>query len=299
MIRSFNIEEIDISKRLDIYLSEKLLTTRSQIKYYIDHILVNGEKKKLSYTLKTGDIICLNIIDDKGFLDFSPKPENIPIEIVYEDEYLIVINKKYGMSVHCSNSETSGTLVNSLLYHINDFNFLGDKTRAGIIHRLDKDTSGLIVVGKNANTVSFIQEQFKNRTVKKTYHALVVGVIKENSIDINLPIGRHPVYRKKMAVRPEGKEAFTHIKVLKRFKNHTLIEIDLKTGRTHQIRVHASYKKFPVAGDKIYSKSSSNYLRLMLHAKMLEFYHPYTKERMHFETSYPEDFENFLYYKDI
>ncbi|TVL84569.1 RNA pseudouridine synthase, partial [Brachyspira hyodysenteriae] len=216
-----------------------------------------------------------------------------------EDKYLLVINKPAGMSVHCSPSEMSGTLVNALLYKIKDFDFVGNKERAGIIHRLDKDTSGLMIIGKNANIVSSIQEQFKNRTIKKIYHAIVVGVLKDNYLEINLPIGRHHVYRKKMTVREDGKEALTHIKVLKRFNSHTLIEINLKTGRTHQIRVHSSYKGFPVAGDKIYSKSFSKYSGLMLVAKKIEFMHPITKELLDFEIDYPDYFTNFLYSDNI
>ena len=203
------------------------------------------------------------------------------------------------MSVHCSASETSGTLVNGLLYHIKDFDFTGSKKRAGILHRLDKDTSGLIIIGKNANIVSFIQEQFKKRTIKKIYHAILVGILKENFLEINLPIRRHNLYRKKMTVREDGKEALTYIKVLRRFKNHTLTEINLKTGRTHQIRVHSSYKGFPIAGDKIYSKSFSKYKGLMLLSKEIEFMHPITKEKMNFEIDYPEYFKIFLHSNEI
>lgn len=298
MIKDFKVEKEDLSKRLDIYLSEKLFTTRSQIKHYIDSILVNGSKKKLSYVIKEGDNVSINVTDiEKKEGDINP--ENIPLDIIYEDDYFLVINKKSNMSVHCSSSETNGTLVNALLYHIKDFDFVGDKKRAGIIHRLDKDTSGLIAVGKNANVVASIQNQFKNRTVKKIYHAIVVGVIKDNNININLSIGRHPVYRKKMTVRKDGKNAITEVKTLERYKKHTLVEILLKTGRTHQIRVHMSYKGYPVAGDKVYSKSYSSYNGLMLHAKVLEFNHPYTKERMHFEADYPDYFKSFLYSNDI
>ncbi|MBW5409228.1 RluA family pseudouridine synthase, partial [Brachyspira hampsonii] len=229
----------------------------------------------------------------------NPLPENIDLDIIYEDKYLLVINKPAGMSVHCSPSEMSGTLVNALLYKIKDFDFVGNKERAGIIHRLDKDTSGLMIIGKNANIVSSIQEQFKNRSIKKIYHAIVIGVLKDNYLKINLPIGRHHTYRKKMTVRDDGKEALTHIKVLKRFNNHTLIEINLKTGRTHQIRVHSSYKGFPVAGDKIYSKSFNKYSGLMLAAKKIEFLHPITKEILDFEIDYPDYFTNFLYSENI
>ena len=203
------------------------------------------------------------------------------------------------MSVHCSPSERHGTLVNALLYHIKDFNFVGDKSRAGIIHRLDKDTSGIMIVGKNADIVSAIQEQFKNRTIKKIYHAIVIGVLRENFYEINLPIGRHSVYRKKMTVREDGKKALSYIKVLNRFKKHTLIEVNIKTGRTHQIRVHCSYKGFPVAGDKIYSKSYSNYSNLMLIAKQIEFTHPISGEIMKFEVDYTDYFRDFLISDEI
>ena len=295
----FKIEnEEDANKRLDIFLSEKLNITRSQVKNYLNSIIVNGQPKKLSYSLKLSDIIIIENKITKEYFEEEPKPENIPLNIIYEDKYLIVINKPANMSVHCSASETSGTLVNALLYHIKDFDFTGSKKRAGIIHRLDKDTSGIIIVGKNANVVLSIQEQFRKREVKKIYHAILVGSLKENFLEINLPIGRHNLYRKKMTVREDGKEALTYIKVLRRFKNHTLSEINLKTGRTHQIRVHCSYKGFPVAGDKIYSKSFSKYCGLMLVAKKIEFIHPITKEIMKFEIDYPNYFREFLYSND-
>ena len=291
--------EEDANKRLDIFLSEKLNITRSQVKNYLNSIIVNGQPKKLSYSLKLSDIIIIENKITKEYFEEEPKPENIPLNIIYEDKYLIVINKPANMSVHCSASETSGTLVNALLYHIKDFDFTGSKKRAGIIHRLDKDTSGIIIVGKNANVVLSIQEQFRKREVKKIYHAILVGSLKENFLEINLPIGRHNLYRKKMTVREDGKEALTYIKVLRRFKNHILVEINLKTGRTHQIRVHCSYKGFPVAGDKIYSKSFSKYCGLMLVAKKIEFVHPITKEIMKFEIDYPNYFREFLYSNSI
>ena len=302
LITEFKTErEEDLNKRLDIFVSEKLNITRSQVKNYLNSIKVNGQKKKLSYLLKLNDIIIIE--NEKKIIKENskeePKAENISLNIIYEDKYLIIINKPNNMSVHCSASEMSGTLVNSLLYNIKDFDFTGNKNRAGIIHRLDKDTSGLIIVGKNANIVSSIQEQFKKRTVKKIYHAILVGILKENFLEINLPIGRHSLYRKKMTVREDGKEALTYIKVLRRFKNHTLTEINLKTGRTHQIRVHSSYKGFPIAGDKIYSKSFSKYKGLMLLSKEIEFMHPITKEKMNFEIDYPEYFKNFLHSNEI
>ena len=297
--KSFIITEEDVGKRLDIFISEKINITRSQVKNYISSIAVNNSEKKLSYSLKLNDKITINLYDSDEEDIENPISENIDLNIIYEDEYLLIVNKPANMSVHCSPSEMTGTLVNALLYHIKDFNFIGNKSRAGIIHRLDKDTSGLMIIGKNADIVSKIQEQFKNRTIKKIYHAAVISVLKENFIEINMPIGRHPVYRKKMTVREDGKNALTYIKVLKRFKNHTLIEINLKTGRTHQIRVHTSYKGFPVAGDKIYSKSSGKYIGLMLVAKEIEFKHPITEKIMKFEIDYPDYFKEFLYSDNI
>ena len=294
------IEEKDLNKRLDIFVSEKLNISRSQVKNYLSCILVNGNIKKLSYSLKLNDIVEINIkTDDNKKEEEDILAENIDLDILYEDEYLLVVNKPCNMSVHCSSSEKSGTLVNALLYHIKDFNFVGDRSRAGIIHRLDKDTSGLMIVGKNADIVSAIQEQFKNRTIKKIYHAIVVGVLRENFYEINLPIGRHSVYRKKMTVREDGKKALSYIKVLNRFKKHSLIEVNIKTGRTHQIRVHCSYKGFPVAGDKIYSKSYSNYSNLMLIAKEIEFTHPISGKIMKFEVDYTDYFKEFLISDEI
>lgn len=295
----FSIEEKDLNKRLDIFVSEKLNISRSQVKNYLSSILVNGNIKKLSYSLKLNDIVEINIKTDDNEEEEDILAENIDLDILYEDEYLLVVNKPCNMSVHCSPSERHGTLVNALLYHIKDFNFVGDKSRAGIIHRLDKDTSGIMIVGKNADIVSAIQEQFKNRTIKKIYHAIVIGVLRENFYEINLPIGRHSVYRKKMTVREDGKKALSYIKVLNRFKKHTLIEVNIKTGRTHQIRVHCSYKGFPVAGDKIYSKSYSNYSNLMLIAKQIEFTHPISGEIMKFEVDYTYYFRDFLISDEI
>lgn len=295
----FSIEEKDLNKRLDIFVSEKLNISRSQVKNYLSSILVNGNIKKLSYSLKLNDIVEINIKTDDNEEEEDILAENIDLDILYEDEYLLVVNKPCNMSVHCSPSERHGTLVNALLYHIKDFNFVGDKSRAGIIHRLDKDTSGIMIVGKNADIVSAIQEQFKNRTIKKIYHAIVIGVLRENFYEINLPIGRHSVYRKKMTVREDGKKALSYIKVLNRFKKHTLIEVNIKTGRTHQIRVHCSYKGFPVAGDKIYSKSYSNYSNLMLIAKQIEFTHPISGDIMKFEVDYTDYFRDFLISDEI
>ena len=295
----YNIDDESINTRLDVFVSSKLKMTRSQLKNHISGILVNGVSKKFSYSLKKDDSISINIEKPAEENNDNPEPQDIPIDIIYQDEDILVLNKASGLSVHCSPSEMKGTLVNALLYHIKDFRFYGEKTRAGIIHRLDKDTSGLIIIGKSPDIVTIIQDQFKERSVGKTYHAIVTGNVRKNDFTINLPIGRHPVYRKKMTVRSDGKESITNINVLKRFDAHTLVEANPKTGRTHQIRVHLSYKGYPIAGDKIYSKSSCKYETLMLHAKKLSFKHPTTKEILEFEADYPTHFYNMLYSENI
>lgn len=300
MSLEYKIDEESDHIRLDIFTSSKLKITRSQLKNHINNILVNGDTKKLSYMLKINDIVSINIENNSSPLNITiPDAEDIPIDIIYEDNDILILNKASGLSVHCSKSEMSGTLVNALLYHVKDFRFYGEKTRAGIIHRLDKDTSGLIIIGKSPSIVSSIQDQFKERSVEKTYHAIVIGSVRENNFTINLPIGRHSVYRKKMTVRVDGKESITNTEIIKKFRNHTLVEARPKTGRTHQIRVHLSYKGYPIAGDKIYSKSSSKYNTLMLHAKKLSFKHPKTNEILEFEADYPAHFYDMLYSENI
>lgn len=295
----YNIDDESINTRLDVFVSSKLNMTRSQLKNHINNILVNGVSKKFSYTLKKDDFVSIDIEKQNNENTNNPEPQDIPIDIIYQDDDILVLNKTSGLSVHCSPSEMSGTLVNALLYHIKDFRFYGEKTRAGIIHRLDKDTSGLIIIGKSPDIVSSIQDQFKERSIEKTYHAIVVGNVRNNNFTVNLPIGRHNVYRKKMTVRPDGKESITDVYVVKRFDAHTLVEATPKTGRTHQIRVHLSYKGYPIAGDKIYSKSSCKYETLMLHAKKLSFKHPKTNETLEFEADYPTHFYNMLYSENI
>ena len=299
MTLKYNIDDESINTRLDVFLASKLKMTRSQLKNHISDILVNDVSKKFSYTLKKDDSISVNIEKPTEENTDNPEPQNIPIDIIYQDEDILVLNKASGLSVHCSPSEMSGTLVNALLYHIKDFRFYGERTRAGIIHRLDKDTSGLIIIGKSPDIVTIIQDQFKERSVGKTYHAIVAGNVRKNDFTINLPIGRHPVYRKKMTVRSDGKESITNVNVLNMFDAHTLVEASPKTGRTHQIRVHLAYKGYPIAGDKIYSKSSCKYETLMLHAKKLSFKHPTTNEILEFEADYPTHFYNMLYSENI
>ncbi len=284
-------------QRLDSFLSETLDVSRSQLKHLNIVCYVNDSEKKLSHSLKLGDKVEIKNIDIKDKTSTAEiEPENIPLNIVYEDESIIIVNKKEGMSVHCSSQKISGTLANALLYHVKDFNFWQDKSRVGIIHRLDKDTSGLLIVGKNPKVIENVQAQFKERTVEKIYHAIIIGNMRAQKEIIDLPIGRHPKYRKKMCVNENGRNAITEYEVLESFDKdkYSLLKINLHTGRTHQIRVHLSYKGAPVVGDKVYSKSSDNYSRLMLHAKSISFDHPTTGERMYFDSDYPELFTNFL-----
>ena len=221
------------------------------------------------------------------------KAEDIPLDIVYEDEDIIVVNKPKGMVVHPANGNPDGTLVNAIMAHCKgSLSGIGGEIRPGIVHRLDKDTSGLLIVAKNDRAHINMSEQIKNREVKKIYIALVRGVVPENEATINMPIGRSTKDRKKMAVRKDGKEAITHFKVLKRYANYTLLEVKIDTGRTHQIRVHMAEIGHPVVGDMVYSNGKNEFgvQGQMLHAKSLDFKHPITGKQMHLEAEVPEGF---------
>ena len=224
--------------------------------------------------------------------------QDIPIEIIYEDSDIIVVNKPKGLVVHPANGNPDGTLVNAIMAICKDsLSGIGGEIRPGIIHRLDKDTSGVLIVAKNDLAHINISEQIKNRQTKKIYIALVRGIIKENEATINMPIGRSTKDRKKMAVNKNGKEAITHFKVLKRYEQgYTLIEVKIDTGRTHQIRVHLSQIGYPIVGDYVYSNGKNPFgvEGQMLHAKSIEFIHPRTKEKMHLEAKLPEYFEEIL-----
>ena len=272
--------------RLDSYIvTEDKDLSRATIQRLSEegNILVNGTIKKNSYKVKTGDIIEINIPEIK---ETKLEAQDIPIEIVYEDSDIIVVNKPKGLVVHPANGNPDGTLVNAIMNICKDsLSGIGGEKRPGIVHRLDKDTSGLL-----------ISEQIKNRKVNKKYIALVRGVIKENEATINMPIARSKKDRKKMAVDKNGKEAITHFKVLKRYDNYTLLEIKIDTGRTHQIRVHMSEIGHPVIGDEVYSngKNEFNVKGQMLHAKSLDFTHPITGKKMHLEADIPDYFKNVI-----
>ena len=283
--------------RLDAYISSKKTNlSRTNIQRLIEegNVLVNGQKKKISYKVQIGDNIEINIPEAK---ETSIKAENIPVEVVYEDNDIIVVNKPKGMVVHPANGNPDGTLVNAIMAMCKgSLSGRGGEIRPGIVHRLDKDTSGLLIVAKNDLAHINMSNQIKDRQVKKIYIALVKGNINENEATINMPIGRSTKDRKKMAVRKDGKEAITHFKVLKRYKNYTLLEVKIDTGRTHQIRVHMAEIGHPVVGDMVYSKGKNEFgvEGQMLHSKSLDFKHPITGKEMHLEAQLPEYFEKVL-----
>ena len=277
--------------RLDSYLANELDISRSKIKKLLDEdkILVNGKVEKASYKVVNGDNILVN--DELDF-NIDIEPEDIPIDIVYENDDLLVINKPSGMVVHPAPGNYRGTLVNALL---GKFSLSNDKIRPGIVHRLDKDTSGLMLVAKNDWTHDKLSNMIKNKEVKRSYLALVDGVINHNTGTIEAPIGRDPKDREKMMVTDvNAKDARTNFKVLKRYSNHTLIECILDTGRTHQIRVHMKYIGYPVTNDPLYGKCFNKEFGQMLHSKEIDFNNPRDGKKIHFECDAPKEFYEIL-----
>ena len=291
------VEENTQKKRIDSYIVDKNINlSRTAIKRLLDEgkILVNGKKQKPSYKPEVGDIITIEIMKPK---EVELKPQDIPIDIIYEDKDIIVVNKPKGMVVHPANGNPDGTLVNAILAKCKDsLSGIGGEIRPGIVHRLDKDTSGLLIIAKNDQAHINMSKQIQDRKVIKKYIALVKGVIGENTATIDMPIARSTKDRKKMAVDPKGKEAITHYKVLQRYDKYTLLEIKIDTGRTHQIRVHMSYIGHPVVGDMQYSNGKNEFgiEGQMLHSRYLEFDHPITGKRLKLEAPLPEYFEQVL-----
>ena len=288
-------------ERVDKYIMENTDLSRSKIQRMIktNNILVNHKKEKSSYNLKEGDTIEIN---DDYSEEINIEKENIPLDIIYEDEYLLVINKPSGMVVHPAPGNYSKTLVNALMYHCNNLSSLNGEIRPGIVHRIDADTSGLLLVAKNDLVHANLAEQIKNKTVLRKYIALVSGIIYEDTATIDAPIGRDTNDRKKMAVTEKNsKNAITNIRVLERYKNATLIECILETGRTHQIRVHLNYINHPVINDPVYGnkKLDDHNFGQMLHAKTIGFIHPITKKYLEFNVDVPEKFKEICKkYKD-
>ena len=285
------------NKRLDVFLSEKNTElSRSNIQRLIEEkkVLVNGKIEKPSYKVQENDAITQEKEKPK---DIELKAQNIPLEIIYEDNDIIAINKPKGLVVHPANGNPDGTLVNAIMAICKDsLSGIGGQIRPGIVHRLDKDTSGILIVAKNDKAHINLSNQIQNREVKKTYIALVRGIVKENEATIDMPIGRSTKDRKKMAVTSKGKNAITHIKVLNRFNEYTLLQVNIETGRTHQIRVHLAEIGYPVVGDSVYSNGKNKFgiQGQCLHAKSLDFRHPITGKQMHLEAELPQYFKNII-----
>ena len=301
---SFTIDKSQIGQRLDIFLAQsEAEISRSHVKYAIEEgdVLVNDKTPKVSQKLKEGDVI---ILTQRPPIEATALPQDMPLNIVYEDEAIIVINKPAGMVVHPAPGNPDKTLVNALLFHCHDLSGIGGVLRPGIVHRLDKDTSGLIVAAKSDDAHRSLSAQFEKHDVHKKYLALVWGDVKGNSGEIVLPVGRHTTNRKKMSTKSKrGKDALTLWKVRERYGVATLLEVEIKTGRTHQIRVHLSDRGYPVIGDAVYGNSAKintvkdpllkakikEFNRQALHAAQLSFIHPLKGERMMFTADMPQD----------
>ncbi len=296
-MKQYIVKESDKGKRIDAYIStvdSEISRTSAQRLLEEGTILVNGKNAKASYKVQLNDKIDIQEVKPK---EIELKAENIPLEIIYEDTDIIVVNKPKGLVVHPAVGNLDGTLVNAIMAICKDsLSGIGGEIRPGIVHRLDKDTSGVLIIAKNDVTHVNLSEQIKNHEVEKTYIALVRGIVKENEATINMPIGRSTKDRKKMAVSKSGKNAITHFKVLKRYEKYTLLEIKIETGRTHQIRVHLSHIGYPVVGDYTYSNGKNDFdvEGQMLHAKKIKFKHPKTEKEMELEASLPEYFQKIL-----
>ena len=280
--------------RVDKVLADRLEASRSQIQQWLKEgaVTCQGDPIRANYKVKAGDQLVIQVPEPES-LDLEP--EDIPLTIVYQDQDVAVINKPQGMVVHPSAGHPNGTLVNALLYHMTDLSSINDVVRPGIVHRIDKDTSGLLMIAKNDHAHEALAKQLKDKTSLRKYVALVHGNISHEKGTINATIGRSKVNRKMQAVQEDGKPAVTHFTVLERFDQFTLVELQLETGRTHQIRVHMQYIGFPLAGDPVYGpKKTLKGNGQFLHAKLLGFTHPTTGESMVFEAPLPELFEETL-----
>lgn len=289
--------EIEVKEnliRIDKFLVDYMEESRSTIAKMIDNsfILVNGNKVKANYVVKMGDIITV----EEGFVEnIDIVPEDIAIDIVYEDDDIIVVNKKSGMVVHPGNGNMHGTLVNALLHHTSTLSDVNGEIRPGIVHRIDKDTSGLMIVAKNNKVHNILADSLSRHEIKREYIALLKGEFLSDTATIDAPIGRDKVNRKRMAVtNVNSKNAVTHLRVIERYKNYTLVRLSLETGRTHQIRVHMDYIGYPVYNDPVYTNDKCSDFGQFLHSTSIDFIHPTTGEEMHFEVDVPEYFKNFV-----
>ena len=280
--------------RIDKYLASILDYSREYIGKLIDHqlVLVNNRVVKASYKVSLQDEIVIHDEDMK--IEEDILPVKMDLDIVYEDDYLMVLNKPSGLVVHPGNGNYNNTLVNGLMYYTKNLSNIGGEIRPGIVHRIDKDTSGLILVAKTNGVHEILADDFKNKRIKREYIALLDGVFKSASATIDAPIGRDKQNREKMAVVEDGKHAVTHMKVLKRYDKYTLVSCILETGRTHQIRVHMAYIGYPVHNDPVYSKKDATSFGQFLHSYKMNFIHPITKKEMEFVCPLPGYFQEFL-----
>lgn len=290
------VKEEDCLDRIDKYISEKEEDlSRSRVQQLIGEgcVFVNEELCKAKYKVKANDHIFMSFEDQ---MDMEATPENMDLDVRYEDHDVIVINKPKGIVVHPANGNQNGTLVNGLLYHCKDLSGINGVLRPGIVHRIDKDTTGLLIAAKNDKAHASLSKQLQTKTVNRLYYALVHGVIEHEFGTIDAPIGRDPKDRQKMTVISENsKDARTHFKVLERFDDYTLVECRLETGRTHQIRVHMRYIGHPVVGDEKYSyRKTMKTNGQLLHAYQLTFEHPVTGKTTTVDAPLPKQFEDIL-----
>ena len=293
-MKTYKVEEIGRLDKVVSNLEQNMSRETIQRMIKTGKILANNKQEKASFKTTVGDLITL---EEEIPEEIELKPQEMPLDIIYEDDDMLVINKEKGIVVHPGNGNPDGTLANAVMAKCKgSLSGIGGKIRPGIVHRIDKDTSGLIIVAKNDTAHIALSKQIQDRKVKKTYIALVRGVIKENEATINMPIGRSNKDRKKMAVTKDGKEAITHFKVLKRYNGFTLLEVKIETGRTHQIRVHLSEIGYPIVGDEVYSNGKNPFgvKGQMLHAEKLELKHPRTGKDLTFEAPVPKYFANII-----
>lgn len=284
--------ETDSELRIDKYLSEHTSKSRNLIIKMIEDglILVNSKKTKPSYKLKENDVVEVKEIKEATFA-----PQNIPLDIYYEDDHIIIINKQTGLVVHPGSGNNDKTLVNALLYHTDTLSDVNGQVRRGIVHRLDKDTSGLMIVAKTNKAHEILVDNFKNNKIKREYTALLTGVFAHNTAEINAPIGRDTKNRKKFIVTSiNSKKAITKLKVITRYQNFTLAKLSLETGRTHQIRVHMNYVGHPIYNDPIYTSKKSDKFGQYLHSSKIEFNHPITQNPMSFSSPLPTVIQSFI-----
>ena len=295
-----DVSDEETGERIDSFLSGKTEFTRTRIQQLIKdkNITVNGKATKSSYKIEKDDEIAIEVPEAETT---EIKPENIKIDIVYEDSDIAVINKQAGLVVHPAHGHYSGTLVNAILYHIKDLSGINGEIRPGIVHRLDKDTSGLIVIAKNDKVHTALTEMFQEKKIKKTYLAILKGKLNKTEGKVVTQIGRDKNDRKKMTVIDDitkGKNAITNYKVVSQNNLFTLVKVNIETGRTHQIRVHMRHLGYPILGDSVYGRKD-NEKRQMLHAYKLEFLHPVTGHQMEFTGEIPEDFQKVLKKSDL